>query len=122
VVEVHAAEALLIVDGHSHLFKDDQSQMQQRYVAPGRITVTVSKMRGLNARSRRKECQVWPSEFAGFGETISFVLTGGISVLMCLSVGKTKAGSRSLVGHPEGLEVVTSVNDCDSSDREWRKG
>ena len=45
MVEVHAAEALLIVDGHSHLLaKDDRCQMRQRRVdSPGRITVVVSK-------------------------------------------------------------------------------
>jgi hypothetical protein len=59
--------------------------------SPGRITVVVSKSRGSDARSRRRACQVRPGEFAGVGETISLVLTGGISVLMCF-VGRKDEG------------------------------
>lgn len=50
VVEVHAAEALLIVDGHSHLFTDDRYQMRQRYDDSSRVVV-VSRARGSDARS-----------------------------------------------------------------------
>jgi hypothetical protein len=45
-------------------------------------------------------------EFARVGETISFVLVGGISVLMCLSVEKARSRVQESGWSPDLLEVV----------------
>ena len=56
-------------------------------------------MRGSDARSRSKVCKVQAeASLQEFGETISFVLTGGISVLMCFVGRKTRSGSKNPVG------------------------
>lgn len=121
MVKVHAAEALLIVDGHSHLLKMIDLNCDNDMLIPRKNQSSSFKDAWIRCKIPKTGVSGL-AEFAGYGETISFVLTGGISVLMCLSVGKTKAVSKYLVGHQERLEVVTLVNDCDSSDREWRKG
>ena len=57
-------------------------------------------------------------EFAGVGETISFVLTGGISVLMCFVGRKTRSRSKNLVGRrsswrssPGGVAMIRLIED-----------
>jgi len=117
VVKVHAAEALLIVDGHGHLLKkkDNRCQSRQTVLIPERKD---SFKRYVDQMQDPVERRVSPGreEFAGSRETICFVLTGGISVLMCL-MGYTKCGDKiQEAGWSSGnLEVVLPVEDYDSS-------
>jgi hypothetical protein len=118
VVEVHAAEALLIVDGHSHLLKMIDINCDNGVLIP-------RKNRGSSFKNLWTSCKIPWKDVSGLAservrriwrDDQFRVLTGGISVLMCLSVGKGKGRIQVSGWSPERLEVVPSVNDYDSSD------